>query len=147
MTSPSGRTGSFRDAVRPPELSATFELPTGHELRDGWLTQFGIETFRTQPRFDTEFDVSVLKGKLTLTETTNAVVGRKPKPNANYRHRHFSVPRLVAACYRCLHTPSRRNPQHASILAECPDEDVEAHRAWWSDPRRETLDSLAESGV
>ncbi len=146
MTSPERRTGSFRDAVQPRDVSAVPELPTGIELQDGWLTQFGTDTFRRKPRFARpEFDVSVLMGKLDLEATVLAVLGRKPRPHHN--HRHFSVPRLVAACYRCLHTPSRRNPQHASILAECPDEDVEAHRAWWSDPRRQSLDSLAERGA
>lgn len=147
MTNPE-QAGSFRDAVRKPDVSTTRKLPTGTELRDGWLTQFGTDDdrdFRAEPRWEKpEFDVSVLKGKLTLKETSLAMFGRKPKPL--YRHRHFNVARLVAAFYRCLHTPTQEKPLHASILAGCLDQDIEAHKAWWSNASRKPLNSLVENG-
>jgi hypothetical protein len=71
--------------------------------------------------------------------------GRPPKPV--YAHRHFDVEKLVAAEYRCLKTPRPKKPLHASILAGCTDEDIEAHRVWWDDLRRVPLELLAEGKV
>lgn len=120
-------------------------MPSGPELQDGWLTQFGTDYFREQPRYEMEFDVSALLGKLTLVQTVYAIFGRKP--HSGHTNRYFAIPKLVEASYRCLHTGRVRNPQHASILAGCPDDDMEAHKSWWSDPRRIALSLLAESEV
>ncbi|QDH47643.1 hypothetical protein PP484_gp70 [Gordonia phage Madeline] len=143
-----GRASSFRSAAQP-HRDSTVELPAGPELLDGWMTQFGKMgdrfPFREHPRFETEFDVSVLRGRLTLEQTVRAIFGRPPKPG--HCARHLDVCKLVAATYRCLDTGNLRNPQHASILASCTEEDIEAHRAWWEDPRRVTLQNLAESEV
>ncbi|WP_195167890.1 hypothetical protein [Mycobacteroides abscessus] len=136
---------SFRDAARSVDTEHWVDLPTGVELSEGWLTQFGTDWFREEPRFEQEFDVSVLLGNLTLKQTVYAMLGRKPKEH--HCKRHFRVERLTAARYRCLHSAHPNNPQHASILAGCSDEDIEAHIAWWSDPRREKLESLVGSGV
>lgn len=142
------QTGSFRDAAYWPTDARVCGLPRGTEVRDGWLTQFGTDDhrgFRAEPRWSKpEFDVSALVGKLTLSETSYAMFARKPRPG--YLHRHFAVPRLVAASYLCLHTPRRKNPRHASILANLPGQNIEAHKAWWADENRKPLDSLVENG-
>ncbi len=138
------QTASFRNAAVRPNVHQP-ELPDGEELRSGFLTQFGTDYFRASPRFGTEFDVSALVGRLSLTQTVYAVLGRAPKPE--HRHRHFDVNKLVAADYRCLDTGWIGNPQHASILAGCPGDDIQIHQQWWAHPRRLGLDSLAESEV
>ncbi|UVT31523.1 hypothetical protein SEA_MASK_91 [Mycobacterium phage Mask] len=136
---------SFREAIRSSVDEHGLELPMGNELAEGWLTQFGTDWFREQPRFESEFDVSALLGKLSLSEAIYASLGRPPGPK--HRIRVFDVVRLVVHNYRCLHTPSSRNPQHASILAGCGHcDDIEIHRAWWSDPGRTPLRSLVEEG-
>lgn len=136
-------TRSFRS--RTPTHEELVQYPRGFALSSGWLTQFGTDWFRSEPRFEQEFDVSALKGRLNLQETVYAILGRKPK--SHHRHRHFQVTRLVDCMYQCLDTGWARNPQHASILAGCTEEDIEAHKAWWADPGRVTLDRLAESEV
>lgn len=83
---------SFRDAARTIKADPAIELPTGAELTTGWLTQFGTDYFREQPRFEVEYDVSTIMGKLTLEQTVYAMFGRKPSPA--HRHRHFDVAKL-----------------------------------------------------
>lgn len=136
---------SFRQTARRSRDEHAIEMPVGDALSEGWLTQYGTDYFREAPRFEIEFDVSTLVGRLSLQETVYAILGRPP--NDQHTQRHFLVTRLVDAGYRCLRTSTRKNPRHASILAECADEDIEAHRAWWEDPGRTRLESLAESEV
>jgi hypothetical protein len=146
----SGQVPSFRESDQTGQQRPGEKVPpTGTEVSEGWFTQYGTtnEPFRNKPRFDEngEFDVSMFRGKLTLSETVNAMLGRPPA--AHHRHRHFDVAKLVAASYRCLHTPSRRRPTHASILASCAATTIAAHKAWWAAlPKHRRLDALAESG-
>lgn len=128
-----------------PDIPAPRDVPAGPPLAEGWLTQYGTDWFREKPRFEIEYDVSALRGRLSLEQTTMAILGRSPA--VHHRHRHFDTARLWAEEYRCLHTGSARKPDHASILAACPDADIEAHKAWWNDPGRVALSLIAESGV
>lgn len=147
-----GNVRSFREAAEPIGQAAP-QPPTGEALSEGWLTQYGntntTPTFREEPRWEQhtrpEFDVSAFPGKLTLTETIYLMYGVQPRPQ--HRHRHFDVAKLVDARYRCLDTPRPNRPQHASILASCAETTVQAHKDWWADSARTTLESLAESGV
>jgi hypothetical protein len=135
---------SFREGSKPVRVSAQVRIPTGPQLEDGWLTQYGTDYFREVPRFEKpEVDVSVFLGKLSLRETVYAMLGRPPAEH--HRHRQFQVTKLVTATYRCLDTASPASPKHASILGSC-DGDLDVHKEWWSNPGRKTLESIAEDG-
>lgn len=130
---------SFRDAARP--ISAPPELPSGDPLTSGVLTQMGKDNeFREEPRWHMELDVSTVCGHHDAAETTRAVFGRVKD---EYCVRHFPVERLCAAEYRSMNTPSRRNPQHASITAPVDSDDVENHKLWWQAPERVRLKAIS----
>lgn len=133
---------SFRNSNARTVDTLTPEVPVGSEISDGWLTQFGTDVFREEPRWAIEMDVSTLLGQLSVEETVRAAFGRPPKPH--HRRRWFRVARLTENAYRCIDTGHRKNPIHASIVAGCPGDDIEIHRAWWANPGRVTLEALAE---
>jgi len=123
---------SYRDeAIDESQL----DLPEGTPLAVGWLTQLGKDgSFREEPRWEIELDVSTLHGTLNVESAYRAITGRKPK--GAWCVRHLSVVGLASAEYRCVHSPKRKNPQHSSVIAPIDTPDVENHRLWWRAPER-----------
>jgi hypothetical protein len=126
---------------------------------DAWLSQYGRAEghgsidFRERPRFDqlnpAEFDLSMSLGQRSAAEMGLAVRSM-PAPERirkRDRVRWFIAGDLIEAGYVVVLTPTRRNPEHVSVLAPMPDDlrsDLRANLEWWWSSRRVTLESLVK---
>jgi hypothetical protein len=123
---------------------AQLKLHSLHLDLDSWLTQIGKRgTFPEEPRWERETGLSVIVGQLDVGGAVSAAF-RRPAMPADcvrfFRHEH-----LVANDYRTLRSPTRKNPNHASISAPVDGDDIEEHRRWWSRPERVRLAMIAQN--
>lgn len=115
---------------------------------DEILTQYGQERedgrgFRGQPRFDRdERDVSMIAGKLSVIEAIRLISSRSTLAPQD-AVRHFSVGALREADYVVVHTPTKRNPDHVSVIAP----EGSNAQDWWSRQGEPMLELLVLDGT
>ncbi|MBY8861107.1 hypothetical protein K7711_31845 [Nocardia sp. CA2R105] len=134
---------------------------------DAWLTQHGTKrmdgsgtyNFPETPRWNREgggkieLDVSMLEGRVSVAEAVQA--RRRMSPvRPKDRVRYFLAHDLYDASYLPCRTPNSLNLKHVSVYGNMtkiaqwtpPGQDqlsnVQAHRRWWDQPDRVTLESL-----
>lgn len=129
----------------------------GKARADGTCTF--IEEPKWRPQFHepwVEIDVSMMEGRLDV-ETASRLICRMPLPEKQLKKkavRYFLTRDLLANRYYAIRTPTAGIPTHvsvygdmAAIAAACPEGAeslvaTEAHRSWWRDPNRVTLEVL-----
>jgi hypothetical protein len=78
------------------------------------LSDAGGATFRDAPRAHLERGLSVIRGKIEVEEA-EMLVRVRPTSTDN-RVRYASVGVIRAAGFAVVHTPSRTNPTHVSVV-------------------------------
>ena len=78
------------------------------------LSEAGGAPFRDAPRSDRERGLSVIRGKREVEEAERLVKVRLTSPDNRVRHATVGV--LRAAGFAVVHTPTRTNPDHVSVI-------------------------------
>lgn len=134
-----------------PEMANGRTWRDGHEGNpahletEGWLTQAGRPSFPEEPRWDREIELSMVEGRLSVSDVVRAAFGRPA--GRKDRVRHFRIIDLRLADYWCLSTPSRKNPRHSSVRAPFVHHDRDIHRGWWNGRDRAKLEALEREGA
>lgn len=90
-----------------------------HVPDDAVLTQYGAlvhggqTSFRSKPRHPNESDISLLEGRLTVSDAALAV--RHRAAVSGDRVRYVFAASLRKYGFRVTHTPSRMTPNHVSV--------------------------------
>lgn len=113
----------------------------------GSLSQFGTTWFRDEPRWESEWGVSVVRGVRDARTLYRLMTG-KPVPPPDATTRFFSAQQLRSEPYMVLCAPSIKNPYHSLICAGIHEyHETDASRSWWRQPARRRLDVYAHEEV
>lgn len=113
-----------------------------------WVTHLGRQgKFPQAPMFEAgrhgfEWEVSVIRGIHGVEQASMWIKRRSAQSRDCVRQ--YCTTDLRQADYLCLATPTDQIPAHSSLYAPIDHRrDPEGAMAWWHDPARVTLDTVA----